>query len=287
MTARRPQARGESLLADPALAEALQLSAATGRLSDQDVRAMRTARRRTLASAGAALLVMTIGVGGWLRLAPAPPPAIEARYQTARGEQRTIRLADGSSLRLNGATAIAVTLAGDRRDVRLERGEAYFDVAHDAARPFTVHAGGSNARVLGTAFDLDLRRSRIELAVYRGAVGFGPEAIDAAHVVVRAGWRSHFEGGAIQTPRRFDAAQQDWREGWLDTDDMTLGDLVDILNRKGGPLVLAPPDRLAAMPIGGRFRLDDPAQLLEAIGFAYGFRVGKEGAALRLLPQQG
>jgi transmembrane sensor len=285
MTARRADATPrEALIDDPALAEALAASATVGRLSNQDVRAMRIARRRTLASAGAALIVAMVGVGGWLRLAPSPMPAapMVARYETPRGQQRAIRLADGSSLRLSGATRVAVTLAGDRREVLLEQGEAYFDVAHDPARPFTVHAGASSARVLGTAFDLDLRRARVELAVYRGAVGFGAEGAGTPRVVVKAGWRSHFEGGTADAPHRFDTARQDWRQGWLDTEDMTLGDLVEVLNRQGGPLVLPPPPTLAAMPIGGRFRLDDPAQLLEAIGTAYGFQVERRGQALRL-----
>jgi transmembrane sensor len=193
-------------------------------------------------------------------------------------------LADGSTLRLNGATRVTVLLASDRREVRLSRGEAYFDVAHDTARPFTVRAGTSDARVLGTAFDLELRRDQVELAVYRGAVRFGSSAAKGATVVVKAGWRSHFAAGNAAAPRAFDVAQQDWRSGWLDTDEMTLGDLVDVLNRQGGPLVLAPSAKLAEMPLSGRFRLDDPGQLLDAIGAAYGFSVIREDGKLRLVP---
>jgi transmembrane sensor len=245
---------------------------------------MRAARRRHAATAGAAALALVVGTGAWFGQRPdavRPPAALH--YATARGEQRTLRLADGSTLRLNGATRIAVAFAADRREVRLESGEAYFDVAHDAARPFTVRAGTSDARVLGTAFDVDLRRDQVELAVYRGAVRFGPQQDGGTSVVVKAGWRSHFAAGAATAPRRFDIAQQDWRSGWLDTDGMRLGDLVEVLNRRGGPLVLEPSAALADMPVAGRFRLDDPGQLLDAIGAAYGFVVRREEGKLRLV----
>jgi transmembrane sensor len=288
MTVERPIAaddskRSDALFDDPALAEALASCATGGRLSNSDIRAMRTARRRSVVGAGAATLALVVGAGAWLgksAWSPAPQPT---EYATQRGEQRTVTLADGSTLRLNGATRVAVLLAADRREVRLSRGEAYFDVAHDAARPFTVRAGTSDARVLGTAFDLELRRDQVELAVYRGAVRFGPSETKGTTVVVKAGWRSHFAAGNAAAPRAFDVAQQDWRSGWLDTDDMKLGDLVDVLNRRGGPLVVAPSATLADMPISGRFRLDDPGQLLDAIGAAYGFAVKREDRKLRLV----
>jgi transmembrane sensor len=290
MTAERPVAAvppaedRDTLFGDPALVEALTACAAGGRLSNNDVRAMRAARRRNIAVAGTAALAVVAGAGAWLGMRPAaiqPPDTIH--YATVRGEERVVKLADGSTLRLNGATRVAVMLAADRREVRLESGEAYFDVAHDAARPFTVRAGTSDARVLGTAFDVDLRREQVELAVYRGAVRFGPQRASGATVVVKAGWRSHFAAGSATIPRPFDVAQQDWRSGWLDTEGMKLGDLVDVLNRRGGPLVMPPSATLADMPIAGRFRLDEPGQLLDAIGAAYGFSVRREEGALRLV----
>lgn len=274
----------DPLFDDPALAEALAACAAQGRLSDEDVRTMRS-RRRAAASSGLAVLLVAVGVGAWWTQEPASAPAPQiAWYQTARGQQRDLRLADGSTLRMNGGTRVGVTFAADHRDVRLAAGEAYFDVAHDPARPFTVHAGATDARVLGTAFDLDLRRAQVDLSVYRGAVRFGRTDGDLQRtVVVQAGWRSRFADGNVTAPRQFDTGRQDWRQGWIDTDDMSLGDLVDALNRQGGPLVETPPPALAAIIVGGRFRLDDPAQLLDAIGAAYGFRVERDGKAIRLV----
>jgi transmembrane sensor len=138
-------------------------------------------------------------------------------------------------------------------------------------------------RVLGTAFDVDVARAGVKLAVYRGKVSFGPSGGGDGAVVVPAGWRTQFRGASADSPTRFDSSQQDWRGGWLDTDAMRLDDVVDALNRGNGPLVLPPPPRLAGMTLSGRFKLDQPQQLLEAIGEVYGFSVRREGDRLRLV----
>ncbi|NWM24963.1 FecR family protein, partial [Escherichia coli] len=87
-------------------------------------------------------------------------------------------------------------------------------------------------RVLGTAFDIDIASSGVRIAVYRGKVRFGGDGADKDAVIVEAGWRSRFAGGQARAPTRFDATQQDWRQGWLDIDNMRLGELVDALNRR-------------------------------------------------------
>jgi transmembrane sensor len=284
---------GPSLLSDPALAEALADPSGYERLSDADIRAMRARRRQAWGSAGAVALVLIVGAGSWRGVrAPQSAPVTE-HYATARGQHSEVRLADGSILTLNGATSVAVTLAADRRTVALQAGEAYFDVAHDPSRPFIVRAGPSSAQVLGTAFDLNLTRGQVELDVYRGAVRFGEASSNAGDKagaggkIVRAGWRSRFAQGAVADPSPFDTSREGWREGWLDTDGMRLGDVVEAINRQGGPPVLPPPPSLDQLQIAGRFKLDDPAMLLGAVGDAYGFRVQRRGDGLHLEPIAG
>lgn len=276
----------QATLDDPALAEALAEAAGFGRLSDDDIRAMRATRRRGLLAGGAAALALTVGIGGWSAgwLRPgAAPAAVAQHYETQRGQQLEVALTDGTRLHLNGATSLDVTLGEKQRLVELRRGEAFFDVAHEAERPFLVHAGDAATRVLGTAFDIDLMGGEVRLAVYRGKVRFGGYHAEKGGVVVPAGWRSRFSGGVALAPTRFDASQQDWRQAWLDTDEMRLGDLVEALNRRGGPLIEAPAAALADIPLSGRFKLDNPRQLLEAIGESYGFRVSGEQDRLRLI----
>jgi transmembrane sensor len=280
----RAAADVQATLDDPALVEALEQSAGFGRLSDGDIRAMRAARRRGVAAFGVVALVSVVGIGGWKSgwLAGGPAPVI-AHYETPRGQPRDIRLADGTSLHLDGATSVDVTLDRRQRLVVLDRGEAYFDVAHEADRPFVVHAAASEMRVLGTAFNVDIGRGDVRLAVYRGRVRFGGTAANVRSVDIPAGWRSRFSDGVVRAPRPFDASQEDWRQDWIDVDDMQLGDLVDALNRRGGPRVIDPPPGLAGIALSGRFKLDKSRQLLEAIGTAYGFTVAVDKDELRLV----
>lgn len=272
------------VLDDPALAEAMTQVAAIGRLSDDDIRAMRRNRRRAVLTGVVAGLTLVAGIGGWkagMFDAPAPAPL---HFATQRGERLNVELADGSTLRLNGATSLDVTITPRTRVVEMRRGEAYFDIAHEAARPFIVHAAASTTRVLGTAFDLDVTAGDVRLAVYRGKVRFGGSAGAGRDVVVPAGWRSRFTGGRAVAPTRFDAAQPDWRQDWLDVDDLRLADLVEALNRRGGPLVETPPAPLGNLQLAGRFKIDNPRQLLDAIGAVYGFEVVDKGDRLRLAP---
>jgi transmembrane sensor len=266
---------------DPALTEALAALAASERLSDGDIHRMRGNRRRAAISATAGMLVIAIGGGLWSSGSFAPSPVLVAQIETARGEQRSVRLADGSVVRLNGGTRLDVRLARDSRTVQLARGEAFFDVAHQPARPFTVVADATSTRVLGTAFDVAMNAGGVRLAVYRGRVRFGGE--HAAGVVVPAGWRSRYFGGVVIAPERFDAGLGDWRQGWLDTDHMRLDELVAALNRRGGPAIDAPPASLAGLQLAGRFRLDRSRELLDAIGASYGFAVHGGPDRLRLV----
>lgn len=272
-----------------ALNEALELAAQRcGRLSNDQVRALRRRRRGIAAAAttlSAAAALLFVGVDRFaLPFAPAPVATAHwtRSWTTRPGEQGTATLVDGTTIRLNGASRVAVDYAADRRTVRLVAGQAFFDVAHDAARPFLVQAGRGEARVLGTAFDLDMTRGQVALAVYRGAVGFDA-AGGPGRVVVRAGWRSTVRGGTVAAPTRFDPTLPDWRQGWIDTGGMRLDDLVDVLERGGTTPIVRPEGALARLVIAGRFRTDRPRDLLAAIGDGLGFTVveGPEGLSLR------
>lgn len=274
----------DRLLRDPALVEALADPAGFERLSDADIRAMRTRRRQVWVTTGAAALALVIGIDGWWTIRPVPVAPVTGHFATQRGQKAVVQLADGSSVTLDGATTLDVTFASDHRTVALQRGEAYFDVAHDPARPFTVQAGASGARVLGTAFDLNLTHGQVELDVYRGAVRFGQSAPGAAGTVVRAGYRSRFAHGLATVPTRFDPTLQGWRQGWLDVDDMSLADVVEAINRENGTPVVRPSAALARIRVAGRFKVGDATTLLSAIGDAYGFRVVKKPDGLHLDP---
>ena len=105
-----------------------------------------------------------------------------ASYETASGEQRVVDLADGSRLHLNVTTRLEVALRSDVRDVRLVRGQAFFEVVADPERPFVVTAGDKEITVLGTKFDVLLEGGETRVTVIEGRVAVtsrGPTATSA------------------------------------------------------------------------------------------------------------
>jgi transmembrane sensor len=93
------------------------------------------------------------------------------RYTTAAGEARFLPLDDGSVVQLSANTEVLVRMTAAERRVVVFRGEAFFVVAHEANRPFTVSSAGTKVHALGTEFSV--RRTSSEVArvqVVRGSV---------------------------------------------------------------------------------------------------------------------
>jgi len=91
-------------------------------------------------------------------------------YTTAVGARSEVPLADGTKIELNTDTRLRAEVNANSRTVWLENGEAYFDVAHDATRPFVVHGGTRDITVLGTKFSVRREGDRVEVVVVEGRV---------------------------------------------------------------------------------------------------------------------
>lgn len=181
-------------------------------------------------------------------------------YATAKGERRTVELADGSTVDLNGGARMSVSLGRDGRRVTLAEGQAVFDVAHDARRPFTVAAGDRTIRVVGTQFDVRRLGGKVSVTVARGAVEVRP-ADGAAGKAYRLhpGQRlDHVEGAAAT---RVAIAEPDevlaWRSGRLVYRQQPLSDVIADLNQQFATPIRLDDPILAATPISGVLVLDD------------------------------
>lgn len=95
-------------------------------------------------------------------------------YATATGEQKSVELPDGSAVTLNTNTRILVDFSDTRRRAVLDRGEAFFEVAHDSARPFVVDTGQRAVTVLGTKFDVHKSGLALQVSVVEGVVAVHP-----------------------------------------------------------------------------------------------------------------
>lgn len=94
--------------------------------------------------------------------------------ETRIGENRSIRLTDGSTVDLGGHTRLQIALDEHSRRITLARGEAYFTVAKDATRPFSVNAGSASVTALGTQFNVRRADDRVVVAVIEGHVVVNP-----------------------------------------------------------------------------------------------------------------
>lgn len=151
----------------------------------QDVRTRPAARARNLArwplaaAAGVAGLLLGIGLmslrtGG----AGAPPAFGVEEFSTGAAEKVTVRLADGSLVRL--APESRLRLVGNTgREVWLE-GQAFFGIAEQQARPFVIRTRVADAVVLGTRFDLRVDKDDVRVVVVDGKVALsaGGEKVD-------------------------------------------------------------------------------------------------------------
>ncbi|RDE04395.1 FecR family protein [Sphingomonas aracearum] len=210
----------------------------------------------------------------------ATPALLTTTYRAGHGAGRSVTLADGSRVDLSGDAELRVRLLPWRRDATLAQGEAFFDIHHEADRPFTVHSGSTDVRVLGTAFNVDRQADdRITVQVYRGAV-----SLDSAHgeqVVLRMGQGARVVADRLAAkPAAFDLTQHrapDWRSGWFEASDVPMGVLVDKVRRYADqPIRFADP-ALADRRVSGRFRISDPDRVLGAIRAAYGAEVRRNG----------
>ena len=192
-------------------------------------------RRRTLTwAAAAAVAAGVVGLCLWTAAhipvrGPARASALLA-YATAAGQARTLHLADGSLIDMDGATALTVDMGGADRRVALDRGEARFDVVHDPARPFQVDLGEARVRVLGTAFDVVREDGAAEVSVARGAVSLQTAA---QSVRLPAGRSARLDAhGGIELAPVSPADVGAWRDGRRLYRDRPLSEVVADLNRQ-------------------------------------------------------
>ncbi len=219
--------------------------------------------------------LVTVGLGA--------SEMLTTTYRAGHGAGRTVALADGSRVDLSGDTELRVRILPWRRDATLAQGEAFFDIHHEADRPFTVHSGATEVRVLGTAFNVDRQAGdRTAVQVYRGAVSV--ESGRDEHVVLRKGQGTRVVRDRLAAkPATFDLSQHrapDWQSGWFEAADVPMGVLVDKVQRYADrPIRFADP-AMADRPVSGRFRVSDPDRALGAIRAAYGAQVRRDSDAI-------
>lgn len=192
----------------------------------------------------------------------------EADHATATAELRNVRLADGTTVVLGPESAIGIDYSTTARRVRLLKGEAYFEVAPDAGRPFAVAARDVEARDIGTAFDVRLGAGATDIAVREGIVDVSMPFHAAAERLLAGDWLRVLPAGRIERGRVTPDHVASWTQGQLVVKNRPVAEVVDALRPYFDGVVIVRGAALAAQPLTGVYNLADPVEALRAVARA-------------------
>ena len=235
--------------------------------------------RRVAAMAMLALLFLTAAPISGLR---------GDRYETGTGEQRMVRLADGTRVTLNTNSAIAVDYDSGQRSVRLERGEALFEVSKDPARPFVVQHRQERVRALGTTFVVRDGREQTAVTLIEGRVEVshkprGGTGAARRIAILTPGERITLtaKAGAVVDHPALNIVTA-WQKGEVMFDDTRLIDAAAEFNRYVDDREIVTDPSVASVRLSGVFATRDPMQFAETVALLHQLNVEIRGNEIHL-----
>jgi transmembrane sensor len=222
--------------------------------------------RRRLVLAAAALCA-----GLAVALLPDMMLRLQSDRVTATAELASLVLPDGTEVHLAPESAIGTAFSGGDRRVNLLKGEAFFSVTHDPARPFRVVAGDAVVTVLGTAFDVRLDAGVTTIAVERGKVQVeNSKAHGTFTRRLEPGDWLRVTGGAAPVAGHDPSAEiAAWRHGQLVVRDRPAAEIVAALRPYFRGVILLRNKRFETHRVSGIYDLRDPVATLTALADSY------------------
>lgn len=213
-----------------------------------------------------------------------------AFYSSEIGHQKTVALGDGSQIQLNTNSQIEVLFSDHNRKIRLIKGEAWFDVAHDKTKPFLVYAGTGVVKAVGTAFAVQLHNDNIEVTVTEGRVELAayaketedihidvmPENKPKVLAQIEAGQRAEFDTviEIIETvPTDVIEKELSWQSGLLIFDGESLEDVVKDFSRYTNIEFVITNSEIRDMKITGYFQTNNTTAFLNTLGNNFDIKV--------------
>lgn len=258
-------AEGEALWARLDWSEALNQEG-LNKASVVQPAAPRPATRRKVQPSRRGLMAMAAGLGA-LTVTPLAlhlSSGERRRFETEVGEIRHLSLEDGSRVSLGGRSVLATRIGERVRQMRLDEGEAFFDVARDETRIFTVIGAGLKAEALGTAFEVRLSDHGPEVFVEEGRVRVTATAT-GERVIIGAGERAGLRGGALKRVAINPAGVAPWRRQRFSFIDQPLSEVVGEVNRYYRPGVTIASPELGARNVTAAFTIEQIPQALESL----------------------
>lgn len=224
-----------------------------------------------------AAVAVIVGLTGWLGVSVWSAPSLQ-RFSTATGEQRVVRLDDGSEVTLNTRSTLEVRLGPARRELRLLQGEAYFEVAHDAGRPFVVDTPLGSARAVGTRFNVLIDSGRVEVTTTEGKVLVRAPQSDGDGVMAVAGTLATLRAG-VGRPELGPADLvriDNWRARRVEFDRLPLADALREFSRYTDVPVRPADASVGSLPVSAVLKAGDLSALRATLRAALGLQMRLE-----------
>ncbi len=205
-------------------------------------------------------------------------------FSTPIGGREILTLADGSQVELNTETTLRIRVNNEERSVFLDRGEAYFQIKHDSAHPFTVVAQGHRITDLGTKFSVREEAGRLKVALLEGSARIDTaNTSDKRSAVLKPGDVALATADSLSIARRpVDrlANELGWRRGVLIFNHTTLEEAAREVNRYSRKKLVIADAGAAHLMIGGTFSASNVDSIAEAAKAFFGLRVEDRGDRL-------
>lgn len=222
-------------------------------------------------------------------------------YETGIGEQRSVTLADGSTIDMNARSRIRIRFSERARDVELIEGQALFTVAQDPSRPFVVTSDDTRVRAIGTQFVMYRRKTGTTVTVLEGKVSVlpavapqrespiepAPRISDAARpasgrsshepVYLTAGEQMMMSERHTAPPKVIDPTTATaWTHRQIVFEGSPLTEVVEEFNRYNlRQMVIVSPD-LSSVRVSGVFSSTQPESLLRFLREQVGLSVSQD-----------
>lgn len=240
----------------------------------QRIADFRRARRRAGIGKAAIGCLAALAIGGWLWVGhPNLVQNLGADHVTARAERRVVTLPEGSTVLLDADSALDAEISEGERRIRLLRGSAFFTVQPSEV-PFVVEAGGGEARVLGTQFDMSLNgEGEVTVTLSSGSLEVAAGE-DGRHVLLSPGESVEYGATGMGPVRAVNLEESTaWHRGRLIFDDVRLADVLTQIGRYRDGRIVVLGSEVGARRVTGNIALDDTEAALEAMRSTVGFRM--------------
>ncbi|PHZ86362.1 FecR family protein [Paremcibacter congregatus] len=235
---------------------------------------------------------------------------------TVIGGLEEVTLSDGSVVKLNTNSQVEINFDENQRRVRLLRGEAFFEVAHNKKRPFIVYAGDKFVRAVGTAFSVRWTQGDLTITVSEGRVSFAPiirgvtaqpvvesqikedtEKVTVASLVapllIDAGQKltlpeEEMDNLIEEITKRELVSEMSWQSGILDFTQRPLIEIIEEINRYTDVKIEITDPRLRKLRFSGIFRTGETGPLFEALELSFDIEVDRvNDKFVRIRPSDG